>query len=287
VARLLVRGVVVTATVAAGPPHTELAALRQLVRQLGSDDFVEREKASRALDQLGEPALPALRQALGSRDPEVRRRAEEVYARLRARRQEKLAAAMRALGGDLGVLTPADRPPEQWLLFPATAGDAHVAHVASLPGAGAVAGVALSRTRVTDACLPHLARFHVLRHLLLSKTAVTGRGLARLRGLELRTLHLDGTAVGDTELAAVGHFPSLTRLNLASTGVTDGGLASMRELPRLTHLDLQMTAVTDRGLVKLRGMPGLIVDLEDTQVSSAIAAEFQRPFACVLPGSRP
>jgi hypothetical protein len=49
----------------------------RLIRQLGSDRFVERDAASRALEAIGEPALKALRQAASSSDDvEVRRRAD-------------------------------------------------------------------------------------------------------------------------------------------------------------------------------------------------------------------
>ena len=53
-----------------GPP--DAAAL---VRQLGSDEFAEREAASRKLAALGEAAVDALRHGLKSEDPEVRSRA--------------------------------------------------------------------------------------------------------------------------------------------------------------------------------------------------------------------
>jgi hypothetical protein len=258
------------------------------VRRLGSDSFEQREAAGAALDRLGEAALPALRQALRSDDPEVRRRAGEVEARLRARWRDELAAAMKALGGDSGVLDRGDgTPPDQWLLFPSQAGDADVARVARLPGAAAVGGIVLDRTRVTDACLPHLARFPGLLHLWLSRTAVTGRGLSGLGGLGLSTLHLEGTAIRDRGLAELVRLTSLRRVSLSSTAITDNGLGELRALPRLSYLDLENTAVTDRGVEKFRGMPGLLLELKGTKVSAALAEEFERPFACTLPGSRP
>jgi carboxyl-terminal processing protease len=51
----------------------------QLVAQLGSDDFDERERATQALAAVGKPALPALRRAAESHpDVEVRRRAAKL-----------------------------------------------------------------------------------------------------------------------------------------------------------------------------------------------------------------
>jgi hypothetical protein len=70
------------------PPLPKATDIERLVKRLGSDSFEEREAASKALERVGEPALPALRQAIGSEDAEVRRRARDVlkatYARVEA-----------------------------------------------------------------------------------------------------------------------------------------------------------------------------------------------------------
>jgi hypothetical protein len=51
----------------------------RLIKQLGDDDFADREAASKELEALGEPALAALRKATASSaDPEIQRRAEQV-----------------------------------------------------------------------------------------------------------------------------------------------------------------------------------------------------------------
>jgi hypothetical protein len=57
---------------AAAPPTVPVA---RLIQQLGSDSFGQREGATRALDRIGEPALPLLREATRDLDPEVRVRA--------------------------------------------------------------------------------------------------------------------------------------------------------------------------------------------------------------------
>jgi hypothetical protein len=71
----------------------DAARARRLVAQLGSDDYREREQASRALSELGGPAIRSLQQALGSPDLEVRRRARELLPRIELRlvRQRALA----------------------------------------------------------------------------------------------------------------------------------------------------------------------------------------------------
>jgi RNA polymerase sigma factor (sigma-70 family) len=65
------------------------AEVARLIGQLGDDDFDLREAATARLKAVGEPALPALRKALASDDPEVRRRAGRIIADLK---EEKLRA---------------------------------------------------------------------------------------------------------------------------------------------------------------------------------------------------
>jgi hypothetical protein len=50
--------------------------VEKLVKQLGAEDFKEREAATEELEKIGEPAVPALKEALKSEDAEVRSRAE-------------------------------------------------------------------------------------------------------------------------------------------------------------------------------------------------------------------
>jgi hypothetical protein len=56
--------------------------IAELVEKLGSDRFEERESASRELQKIGEPTLPALRNATQSKDREVRVRAEQLVRAL-------------------------------------------------------------------------------------------------------------------------------------------------------------------------------------------------------------
>ena len=54
----------------------------ELVVQLGSDEFAQREAAVAALEKAGAGAIPALREALKSSDPEVRQRAASILTKL-------------------------------------------------------------------------------------------------------------------------------------------------------------------------------------------------------------
>lgn len=67
---------------AAPPPAADPAGL---VRQLGSDDYAEREEAMRRLDDLGPAALDALRAGVRSNDPEIALRSLELLRRIERR----------------------------------------------------------------------------------------------------------------------------------------------------------------------------------------------------------
>lgn len=54
-----------------------------LIKQLGADDFKDREAAVAKLKRVGQPALPALKRALEDADPEVATRADAVIRELR------------------------------------------------------------------------------------------------------------------------------------------------------------------------------------------------------------
>jgi len=66
-------------------PAKTPAEIERLIKQLGNDEFSEREAASEALKAIGMPALEALRKAAkGSDDAEVSRRAEKLLTPLEA-----------------------------------------------------------------------------------------------------------------------------------------------------------------------------------------------------------
>jgi hypothetical protein len=67
-----------------GPQKTPSAEeIQQLVRRLGDDSFSVRELADDELRAVGPPAVSALRQALRSPDPEVRRRVRAILESIR------------------------------------------------------------------------------------------------------------------------------------------------------------------------------------------------------------
>lgn len=75
------------------PARIDPAQVAELIRQLGSDDFSTRDRASRELAKLDQ-VPDALRTAIGSADPEVARRAEAAVSLITARNEERDLQAM-------------------------------------------------------------------------------------------------------------------------------------------------------------------------------------------------
>jgi len=75
-------------------PASSTPLLSELVFQLGAEDFRERENAAAALEKAGEAAIPALREAVKSENPEVRQRAAAILFKLQraVNSSEKLSA---------------------------------------------------------------------------------------------------------------------------------------------------------------------------------------------------
>jgi hypothetical protein len=67
---------------AEAPAAAKAARIASLVRQLGSDSYLKRQEASRALENLGAATRGQLEQAASSDDPEVRLRAMELLKQL-------------------------------------------------------------------------------------------------------------------------------------------------------------------------------------------------------------
>ncbi len=82
-------------------PAKSPAEIERLIKQMGSDDFDEREAASKALEGIGQAALDALRDVIKkNNDAEVRRRAERVVKSVEA----KLYPELRCFQGHTGLV---------------------------------------------------------------------------------------------------------------------------------------------------------------------------------------
>jgi hypothetical protein len=73
------------------PAGADTPDIPRLIQQLGSPEFSEREAASKRLEDIGAPALDALRKAArDSDDPEIRSRASRILTALTQHDQDQL-----------------------------------------------------------------------------------------------------------------------------------------------------------------------------------------------------
>jgi hypothetical protein len=108
---------------------------------------------------------------------------------------------------------------------------------------------------VTDAGVRHLSRMTRLRHLDLSGTGLTDRGLEALRALhELETVSLAWTSVTDAGVAHLSGCERLRDVNLLGTSSGDDALRALAGKASLCQLRTG-NAVTDAGLALLHEIP--------------------------------
>ncbi|MBK9142388.1 MAG: protein kinase [Candidatus Melainabacteria bacterium] len=104
----------------------------------------------------------------------------------------------------------------------------------------------------------------------LSRSPITGRGLAWLRELPLETLDLYDTRIDDRDISQINQLRSLIELRVGLTAISDEGICRL-SLPRLKGLFLaECRGVTDRGLdCIIEHYPGLeALDVADTSITT-------------------
>jgi hypothetical protein len=202
----------------------------ELIHQLGSEEYTEREAASKALKSIGIPALVALEQAAAeSDDPEVQLRAADLLPAIRAREQalalDTLAKLKRCLepipGGAYGIA--------KFLMLD------------------------LNQSAVTDADLSKLRHLEGINGVTLASTRITDAGLVSLASVEgLVLLKLDNTPITDTGLQHLKSCKTLRYLRLVNTRVTNDGLTNLKGCESLGVLDVSGTRVSAAGMADLK-----------------------------------
>ena len=191
------------------------------------------------------------------------------------------AIAFLCLAGSLGA---AKGPATGWIesLGGSVTTDAH----------GAVTGVNLRGSWVTDTDLRRLAEYPQLTTLDLSLTHITDEGMAELKNLpnvtdlnlyyaeyvtdqgvaaiknwkKLKRLNLHGTKSSDTALEHIAGITSLESVDVGATLMTDVGLERLTTLANLKELTMGANELGDAGLQALRQLPTLTyLDLSGRQ----------------------
>ncbi len=190
------------------PADTGADEIARHIRQLGSNDYGERDTASKALAVIGEPALPGLRDATNSADAEVKRRATALVSEINGHTADRVRAPFIALVAKVG-----GRVTFGW--------DADDRMTVCVDLAG---------TAVTDADVKGLGKWSEMRELDLSGTNVTDDTLASLRSASgLRQLKLDDVAVTDCGLPALQGVTLLYALVVSpKTRITDKAVTELQ-----------------------------------------------------------
>jgi hypothetical protein len=81
----------------AEPKAGEAARIKALVKKLSSAQFAVRNAASKALVGFGTVALPALNEALKSKDPEVAQRAKQIISSIETAARKPIAAKLKTM----------------------------------------------------------------------------------------------------------------------------------------------------------------------------------------------
>jgi len=119
-------------------------------------------------------------------------------------------------------------------------GDETVRRLTALP---CVKKISVGGTRVTRACIPHLAKRPDLEELYLSSVPITDDDLAQLAGL--------------TQLKA---------LNIAGSQITDAGIKHLKGMRALRDLQVDATMLSGACLDDLAGLPIQLLILNKTKV---------------------
>jgi serine/threonine protein kinase len=116
-----------------------------------------------------------------------------------------------------------------------------------------------SNTDIDDDCIDDLNQLTNLRHLMISNTSLTGKGLARLRSLnQLESLYATRLVSMPAALAALSSKSAMYTLEMEGCHLQDNDMSKIATLPNLHQLDLNDNIeLTDAGLAKLRNLPKL------------------------------
>jgi hypothetical protein len=222
-------------------PHTFLLTLvlmantevDRLIKQLGSDSFAVREAAAKALERIGDPALPALREAAKSNpDVEIRRRSADLVHSI----LEWPKNVIRDLGGKLEICDGTSDEP--WFAVDLCGASIRDEDLQIVRRLGRVAQLNLSDTAVTDAALTHVRRMVGLRHLLLNWTPVTDEGVSTIaEAADLETLDLSGSKVTDAGIACLRKLTRLKMLKVRHTQVSAAGASALKKHLPLVRIE--------------------------------------------------
>lgn len=219
------------------------AQLRELISQLGSDDFATRESATKRLTEAGANAFGALDAAKQSDESEVRRRAEMIVQAIVSRAFMHMVEQ----GANIAPLRPRNLRSIRW-----KAKDISKTDLIQLSCLRALETIILDGTTITNeglACLRPLTR---VSRISLRDTQITDDGLDHLAEMkDLESIDLYGCRISDEGLAQIARFSKLRRLTASGAGITNTGMSHLAHLRRLQLLWLVNCNVSRQGFEHL------------------------------------
>lgn len=238
--------------------------IERLVKQLGSEDFREREAAMESLRRIGRATLPALRKAQSSADAEIRRRAKKLLDQMGVTVQSLLNrhASIRYYKNQ----KPAPTSIREIDMVGSAFSDYDLILVGEFEN---LRWLDLDLAHVTNAGLRQIGHLTNLERLDMSDTLVSDISALR-KCSKLIWLGLGSTRITDRDLEHIKHFPNLETLNIGGTNITDAGLARLKHLKKLRQLNLVDTKITDKGLGYLTNFKELeYLRMDGTQITDA------------------
>jgi len=284
----------------------------RLVEQLGSDQFADREAATRDLQRMGRPAIPHLVRAVRQGDFETQRRAlsvlcalaasddsaeavfdalsdladddnrpvqavaQEALDNVRTLREAAAVEELRAQGADVDLRSSGRMAGTSVRFGPNWQGSEKL--VGLLSRIHDLNSVSLEDTRLGDAAMETISELPRLRWLYLGNSRVTGKGLARLDNLQqLQHLSLRNLPLKDDEFLQLPPLASLQALGLDGTRITNDGLKHLADFPGLRTLWLDRTQITSEGFVELSSLKDLaVLYASETKISGPGLAELRK-----------
>ncbi|MCA9185689.1 MAG: hypothetical protein R3E01_14340 [Pirellulaceae bacterium] len=263
----------------------------ELIRRLDSASFIEREDASRQLQQCGAEAMEPLANAAVGPSREVATRALIILQVLAGNDDISVAAlaaaALRRVADDPATCLPLlakricskcevrlrERYVRRFARLGAVVSMDHSNNVRirfnkvwrgtdddlqELFELFPPVSVNIEESSMGDNVVELLADATTLQDVYLGQSQATGKGLAEVCRLpRLRYLSLRGLRLREDAFAALATATSVQMLGLDETNITDAQLEHCGHLPNLNTLWLNSTAVSDEGLKHLAELPKL------------------------------
>ena len=250
-----------------GQDQVQPADIQKWIAELNSRNHVDRENATKSLRQAGEHSIPFLWQAVESKEPEVRSRAEQILEEFfnsvnsddEQIREATLASVMHfAKSGDLAqarlakrLLGKRNQDVAKWI----TEQQQGIVSYGNSRLDRPIVDVQLDRTRgidpgfysdsLRDSDFARIGTLRELRSLTLEyRTTFSDDALKHLKDLKkLETLNLSRTSLTGSGLRHIAGLPNLRTLNLnGCPRINDDEMKSLSRATSLKKISLEGTS---------------------------------------------